>query len=739
MSLLLAGAVATSLLIIFCAIILIVQSRHDRVRRWLAFFLIFGALWSLIINLQSPVLGTTYNLWIIRLTFVAALMMIYCLFRFSLLIAHREPSARQLLAAGGLTGALITAAIAGLIIPSIDIVGQTVVPERSAGYFIATGFMLVLIISGITQLWRYYRSVQEPHERRRVGIILVGLAFAIISGILTNVVLPNVFGSVMPARFGWIAIIAWTVVLIYAVLRHQFLDIRLAAVRTVTYFVTLAIMTGIYFTVALIVSRLLNNSLSEVANVVTSLGVALFLAVLFQPIKRYFDRLTNTVFYRDNYSTDEFFARLTGLLGETTDLRTLLRRASEEVTGTLKAEFSQFYVRYGGEHHVQAGTRSERLHISHESMEQLDQYVLEHRASVLAAEAIDVPEVAEILINAHIALLLPLVKENEVIGYLFLGQQRSRDYTSRDIHTLETISDELIIAIENALYVQEVRDFNATLQKRVNEATKELRESNQQLQKLDEAKDEFVSMASHQLRTPLTSVKGYISMVLEGDAGKVTPMQKQLLEEAFTSSERMVHLINDFLNVSRLQTGKFMLERLPIDLAKVTRQEVDSLKITAQAHGLKLAYRPPAYFPVLYLDEGKLRQVIMNFIDNAIYYSKEHTSITIKLYVDSGDAVLEIHDTGIGVPKSEQAHLFSKFFRATNARKQRPDGTGVGLFLAKKVIVAHGGSMVFRSTEGEGSVFGFRLPVGPLSGPGKEANHLENQQSGNADDTEGNQ
>jgi signal transduction histidine kinase len=260
-----------------------------------------------------------------------------------------------------------------------------------------------------------------------------------------------------------------------------------------------------------------------------------------------------------------------------------------------------------------------------------------------------------------------------------------------------------------------VKELNETLQQRIDEATKELRASNAQLQKLDTAKDEFVSMASHQLRTPLTSVKGYISMVLEEDAGKISDAQRHLLSEAFTSSERMVHLINDFLNVSRLQTGKFMVDRRAIDLAKVTGQEVDSLKTTAHARNLKLSYRKPSHFPVLYIDEGKIRQVIMNFIDNAIYYSSEYSTITISLAAEAGDIVLRVHNDGIGVPESEKAHLFTKFFRAANARKQRPDGTGVGLYLAKKVITAHGGSMVFDSEPNQGTTFGFRLPIKKLS------------------------
>jgi signal transduction histidine kinase len=185
--------------------------------------------------------------------------------------------------------------------------------------------------------------------------------------------------------------------------------------------------------------------------------------------------------------------------------------------------------------------------------------------------------------------------------------------------------------------------------------------------------------------------------------------------EAFVSSERMVHLIGDFLNVSRLQTGKFMVERRECNLAKIVEQEVDGIKKIAASHSIVIAYRKPARFPILYLDEGKMRQVIMNFIDNAIYYSPEGSTIAIRLKVEAGAAVLTVKDSGMGVPRSEQKHLFTKFFRAENARKQRPDGTGIGLFLAKKVVDAHGGALVFESLPGKGSTFGFSLPIKKLS------------------------
>jgi len=122
----------------------------------------------------------------------------------------------------------------------------------------------------------------------------------------------------------------------------------------------------------------------------------------------------------------------------------------------------------------------------------------------------------------------------------------------------------------------------------------------------------------------------------------------------------------------------------------------------------------PKKFPILELDEGKMRQVIMNYADNAIYYSKEGTAIEVALVVEGNRCRFTVKDKGIGVPVDETAQLFTKFYRATNARRQRPDGTGVGLFLAKKVINAHGGDVIFESEEGKGSTFGFSLPIKPI-------------------------
>lgn len=169
----------------------------------------------------------------------------------------------------------------------------------------------------------------------------------------------------------------------------------------------------------------------------------------------------------------------------------------------------------------------------------------------------------------------------------------------------------------------------------------------------------------------------------------------------------MVFLIADLLNLSRLKTGKFVVELKPTNLAEVIQGEVEQLTATAADRNLSLVYNRPDPFPVLLLDETKIRQVIMNFVDNAIYYTPAGGKIEINLRENDDAIEFTVKDNGIGVPDSEQHHLFNKFYRAKNAQKARPDGTGLGLFMAKKVIVAQGGALVFQSVVGKGSTFGF--------------------------------
>ncbi len=574
------------------------------------------------------------------------------------------------------------------------------------------GLLLLLFFGlGLRALMRAARSGKNKALRAQAQVMLLGLSAAVTIGVTLNLIMP-LFGIYSFVVFGPLSSVFLIASSTYAIVRHQMFDIRIAVVRSIAYILSIFIVACIYFSMAYIVSITLfkGNATNTVSVSPVNMILALALALLFQPIKSFFDKITDHIFFRDRYDTSDFYARLSEML-TTSDLRSLLQHAALEIASTLKAEQAFFVLTAGVKGNITVGT-SRHQTLPSKDVEYLDSHVKKRGDDVIVAELVVTDHHLHKLLASHkIALLLPLTRHKTIIGYLALGEHRAGNYTSRDVKVLATISDELVIAIQNALSVQEVRDINMHLEQRIEAATAELRTSNDRLKRLDTTKDEFLSMASHQLRTPLTSIKGYLSMMLEGDLGSLNDMQKKVATEAFASSERMVHLIHDFLNVSRLQTGKFALEKVNYDIVTLVQEEVASLERAAELRTLTLKFSTNLKHLTFDFDEMKVRQVVMNFIDNAIFYSPKDSSVEISLKKTGKMVEFIVKDHGIGVPKTEQERLFTKFFRATNARRQRPDGTGVGIFLAKKVIMAHGGEVIFESTEGKGSTFGFRLPV----------------------------
>lgn len=307
--------------------------------------------------------------------------------------------------------------------------------------------------------------------------------------------------------------------------------------------------------------------------------------------------------------------------------------------------------------------------------------------------------------NLHSLYLTRLRARDTLAGVMLVGLQETLPKID-DIELIERLSEPAGIAIDNRLLIEENQ-----------RVISELQQTNEKLKEIDSTKDEFISMASHQLRTPLTSVKGYVSMVLDGEAGPINELQQNMLQQAFDSSQRMVYLIADLLNVSRLRTGKFIILNKLTDLPAVVQSEIDQLKASAAARKISFVYKQTGVFPKVLLDETKIRQVLMNFLDNGLYYSTEGSQVIVELTATDTSIECSITDTGMGVPKEEQPHLFTKFYRAQNARKVRPDGTGLGLYMAKKVIAAQGGAILFKSTEGEGSTFGFKFPLDAIKAP----------------------
>jgi signal transduction histidine kinase len=703
-------------------VLVVIRAQHrEYLHYFFVLFMVASAVWATglgaFLLTRSPEMAYGFAV----IYYIAAAIIVYALLLLVLSIPARRQNSEKELSIGRLaivlTLPIITMIVIAIIpkglIKSVNIAMQNTAVLQPYAYDIYT--FIFLTYSAISSFLLFYKlyNANEPRYKRQLLYIAGSALFGIGFGSFFDLILP-LLGNYYLIWVGPLCGIPVVLTVFYSIIRHGLFDIRRVVIRTVTYILSIITLAGIYYLIVFTISELFVRQSGSVGQNIISAAIAIILAFAFQPIKKFFDRLTNRVFYRDNYDSDEFFAKLNRILTLTTDLHGLLHQSANEIAMTLKVEQAFFVVKRQNKEPILTGTDHHRL-MPILDIKKIDDYVEKGNIEIIILGLLlpneSEEDIRRLMLSHRLELILPLVLSGKIIGYLCLGDQKSSKYTQRDVNVLTTASDEITIAIQDALAVQEIREFNTTLQQRIANATKELRTSNAMLRRLDKAKDEFVSMASHQLRTPLTSVKGYISMVLEGDAGKVSESQRQLLDQAFNSSERMVRLIDDFLNVSRIQNGKFIIDKHPIDLSKIVTQELDSLQSNALAHKTKFIYNAPKDFPIINIDEGKIRQVIMNFADNALYYSNDNSSVEITLTTEGENAILKVKDSGIGVPRDEQAELFTKFYRASNARRQRPDGTGVGLYLAKRIITAHGGKMIFESIQDKGSTFGFSMPL----------------------------
>ena len=584
------------------------------------------------------------------------------------------------------------------------------IPINAINYIVFATFFSVFFL---VVMWFGYVAWRKSDtiRRKQVAIYMTGLLVSSIPGFVVDLLLPAL-GDYRYVWVGPVAIILFLFAIMYSIVKYRLMDVKTAVARSVSYMLLLIALAVVYVISAYIISIVIFQRTLTIDSRVNFMNMilAILLAFLYQPIKKFFNKLTDRVFYYGEYDADTFAREISKILTYTADLQLLTRRVGNYIASSLKAEKVAFCIPEKG---IYGRTGRRRLSVVEEDVRRIMDYYYKYCSfpEVILANQVKDPELKKLLDIHRTKIVIPLLHQNQETGILFLGEHKSLGYSSRDIEMLESIAGELAVSIRNSLSMEEINELNKSLQRRIDEATKELRFSNRQLQRLDEAKNEFISMASHQLRTPLTSIKGYLDMMLEGDLGKISPTQRAVLREAFSSSERMVRLINDFLNVSRLQTGKFTIDKQSVDIAQILRDEVSLLKVVADQRSVEMVLKVDKKIPLLAVDSEKIRQVMLNMIDNAIYYSNPHKKVVITLRSSGKMIEFSVKDSGIGVPKSEQANLFGKFFRGTNAKKRRPDGTGVGLFLAKKVILSHDGEMIFESEEGKGSTFGFRLPV----------------------------
>lgn len=310
-------------------------------------------------------------------------------------------------------------------------------------------------------------------------------------------------------------------------------------------------------------------------------------------------------------------------------------------------------------------------------------------------------------------LVVPLKAQDRIVGTLAVDNLRSeRRLTKDDQRLLMTLGAQVALAIANAASYRIIEELNLTLEAKVRQRTQELEASFARLQELDRLKSEFLSSVSHELRTPLNAIKGSIDNLLDGAAGPLAGEQRTALSRAKGSTDRLVRLVNDLLDLARIEAGKVELTRRPVRLREAVAEALDAARPLAQERRLRLEFTPPAEEVVVSADRDRVHQVLMNLLSNAIKFSPPEGRVWVEVAREGpGLARIDVCDEGEGIPEAEQERIFEKFHQVSPGPGGKRTGSGLGLAITKSLIELQGGRIWVRSSLGRGSTFSFTLPA----------------------------
>ncbi len=303
------------------------------------------------------------------------------------------------------------------------------------------------------------------------------------------------------------------------------------------------------------------------------------------------------------------------------------------------------------------------------------------------------------------SMTYPVIVKEQSIGVLIFSMVKNESEVSdEEKELIRGFTDIVGLAVQNS-----------RLYSSLSLTKKNLEEANNKLQALDQLKDEFVSLASHELRTPMTAIKSYLWLFLQTNHESLDEKQKLYIQRAYDSTDRLIALVNDMLNVSRIESGRINLLKKSTDLVQLAKDIIYELTPTAQKQQINLILKTDNdNLPHVYADPNKLKEVFINLVGNSLKFTDPNGSITIKIYKENTMIVTQIIDTGKGIEKEDIPKLFQKFGIVGNdyLRKRNSQGTGLGLYISKSIIKLHGGDVwVLSEGKDKGTTFSFSLPI----------------------------
>lgn len=588
------------------------------------------------------------------------------------------------------------------------------------GYLLSCFAILIII---------QHRSRVSSKSALKQGLeyISAGITLSIFLGILSNLIFPIILG--LEYRFlGPFSVIFFIGFTYYAIIAKQLFDIRVIISKTIIYSIIIVAIFSIYAVLIIVMAWITQGTLSfslDPKMIVSSMLGTIIVGLSYQPIALFLAEKTDIYLFKKRYDPDEEVKDLTHKLSTLINLDEAIKIISGHLKNTLKVNHVISYVLHNSDKpeaavsaiHTFGNVRSTatlglsnplvvikhfnkcRDIISVKDLE--DQLEEEHqefeRNNPKSAKPLPDPAAHTNLSITHSTLarlkaevVVPIYIHGVLIAIINLGQKLSGDsFNKDDFDFLQDVRTASVSSIDLA-----------------------------KLYESDQMKSEFISIASHELITPISAMQGYLAMILDEKIGKADKQATGYLVKSRESAQRLAQLVKDILTVSRLENGKISFDASSVNLLSAVKEAIQIQQAVADENEVKIIDETPSTpeeiekFPTAWANYDRIKDIASNLLGNAVRYTK-NGSATIKFEYDKKNKQIttSIIDTGVGIKTEDKIHIFQKFFRANDINSARVVGTGLGLFITKNMIEKMGGTVGFHSKEGEGSTFYFTIPT----------------------------
>lgn len=592
----------------------------------------------------------------------------------------------------------------------VKIVDKPAGPETITGPFYiywTLGEWVLIFLSAGSLLYSYLRS--RGLYRVQLQYLLVGF---FIFGLLVNipdVVAPVFFHTSKYFPISSVLSIIFTGTVSYIILKHRFMDLQ-RIVRYVAYYSLIIIFLWIvYFGITYLLGILFFSNWFNFLYTAVAIFFILIIRFTTEPWQEKVSRKVKSIFIQGLYEREDVLRKLNNLTTQTINLTTMVDRTLEIVYNTFQPEFTIGLSLYKGKIETLRSYMPRGRKITKLSPEQIEQIATVE--SIIFTEELPSGVLRTQLEKAGIAVVLPF-HAGGWQRFILLGNKASGEsYFIYDINTLRLIQPIASLLGQHIRQVEQIKQFNEKLKHEVTKATKEITRVNTQLRKADKLKNEFISIASHELKTPTTAIQGFLWLVLQKDKG-LSAYSREKIERVARLTDHMTSLVNDMLDVSKLESKKISLHPEDFDLTLLIEEMKGDFDLLAIRKNISLTFSGNKSYMVR-ADKQRIRQVIANLLSNAIKYTREKGKISITCKEKKSQIFVSVKDTGIGIRKIDMSKLFTKFGKldeGSNISKNMP-GTGLGLYITKNLLELSGGEIHVASTFKKGSTFTFALPL----------------------------